>query len=61
MLLLCRCERELIKHFEKKFFDSLHVIDLSVLKFHEDFLTNILLFVSNKCEETVNKLFQHVS
>ena len=29
--------------------------DPCVLEFQEDFLTNELLFGSNKCEETVNK------
>ena len=39
----------------KKIFDSHHDIDLSVLKFQEDILTNILLFGCDKCKETVNK------
>ena len=43
-------------HSERKnLVDSLHGIKTSILKFQDDFLTNILLFSSMKREETVNK------
>ena len=43
-------------HERKHFFESLHDIKLSLLEFQKDFLTNKLLFGSNKFEETITYL-----
>ena len=61
----CGSEIESTQHFllrcpffndeRKKLFKSLHNIKLSILEFQKDFVANILLFGSEKFEETINK------
>ena len=61
----CGSEIESTQHFllrcpffndeRKKLFKSLHDIKPSILEFQKDFVANILLFGSDKFEETINK------